>query len=186
MIRDSLPDATTPIPICVGVIVGVFGIQGNILVKSYTHDPFDMARYGVLFDKNGRTYSITPVRIHRTHHLICRIQGVTDRNQAEALRGTELWVQRENLPILGDQEYYFEDLKDMDLYDVKDRKIGVVKTVEDYGGGAFLDIDGFDGHSTLPFHRESILSVDSAARRMTIDTQFLLLSKPSRNQQQAS
>ncbi len=40
--------------ICLGAIVGVHGIKGEVKVKSFTETDRNLERYGVLEDQNGR------------------------------------------------------------------------------------------------------------------------------------
>ena len=97
--------------LCLGVIVGAHGLRGQVKVKSFTEDPADLAAYGPLSDVTGsRTFTLSLVgRAKGT--LLASIVGVTERNAAEALRGTELFVAREALPDTEDEEvYYHADL----------------------------------------------------------------------------
>jgi hypothetical protein len=84
--------------ICIGAIAGAFGVTGEVRLKSFCSEPSDIATYGPLSSEDGsRQFRITltkPV----TGGFGARIQGVTTREAAEALRGTSLYVPRDRLP----------------------------------------------------------------------------------------
>ena len=75
--------------------------------------------------------------------VIAKIRGVDDRNTAETLRGTELFIARDALPDLSIGEYYQADLIGFDV--VRDgRKIGVVDCFQNYGAGDIIELDNGD------------------------------------------
>src|SRR5690606_22055692 len=96
--------------ILLGHIVNAHGIRGEVLVRSYTADPADIAAYGPLIARGrARTIELKVVRV-TDKGVIVRIAGVGDRNAAEALRGVELLAPRSRLPEAGPDEYYHSDL----------------------------------------------------------------------------
>ena len=76
--------------------------------------------------------------------VIAKVRGVDDRNAAEALRGTELFIERGALPDLtADDEFYQADLIGFDV--VRDNKnIGVVACFQNYGAGDIIELDNGD------------------------------------------
>ena len=124
------------IPVC--VIIGAHGIRGEVRIKSFTAIPSAFASYGALIAGDGRVFEITKSRL-ATDHFICTLKNVTDRNQAEALKGLELLVAREKLPKLQDGEFYLSDLKDKDL--VADGKsLGSIVGFQNYGAGDLMEL----------------------------------------------
>ncbi|MEM9030869.1 MAG: 16S rRNA processing protein RimM, partial [Pseudomonadota bacterium] len=80
--------------ILLGQISTAHGIRGEVVIKSHTDDPMDIGAYGPLSSEDGsKTYTIKPLRVAKKG-VVARIEGVTDRNAAEALRGTELYIER--------------------------------------------------------------------------------------------
>jgi 16S rRNA processing protein RimM len=110
--------------ICIGAIAGAFGISGEVRLKSFCSEPTDIANYGpLLTEDGGRTFHITLTR-PVAGGLGARIQGVTTKEEADALRGTSLFVSRERLPSLPDDEFYHADLIGLDAYDTGGELIG--------------------------------------------------------------
>ena len=82
--------------VLVGVIVGAHGIKGEVKLKSFTSDPLSIGRYGPLQSTSGQNFEITKLKAAKDD-FIANLMSVGDRNEAEALKGTELFVAREKL-----------------------------------------------------------------------------------------
>ena len=125
------------IPVC--VILGAHGIRGDVKIKSFTAIPSAFATYGPLTTSDGRIFEIAKSK-PAPDHFICTLKTVTDRNQAEALKGTELLVSRDKLPPLQEGEFYLSDLKDKNL--VADGKtLGSIVGFQNYGAGDLMELE---------------------------------------------
>ena len=157
--------------ICVGAIAGAFGVRGEVRLKSFTSQPDDIAAYGPLWSEDGKC-SFT-IRLTRpvTGGLGARLSGVETRDDADALRGVTLWVDREKLPSLPDDEFYHTDLIGLSVYDAGGVLIGKVRAIYDHGAGDILEIHGAGLKQTLllPFTRAFVPTVDLAAGRIIAD-----------------
>ena len=123
----------------VGVIMGAHGIRGEVKVKSFTAIPSAFASYGPLSASDGRIFEVAKSK-PASDHFICTLKNIIDRNQAEALKGTELLVAREKLPKLQDGEFYLSDLKDKHL--VADGKsLGTITGFQNYGAGDLMELE---------------------------------------------
>ncbi len=151
---------TQPARVCLGVIVGVKGLRGEVRVKSFTADPADVDAYGPVETKDGRKLDVT-VTERREDVVIARIKGVADRNAAEALKGTELYIDRKALPAAEEGTYYHADLIGLGVELVSGEKLGRVAAVHNFGGGDMIEVKMADGREELvPFNDASIASVD--------------------------
>lgn len=156
--------------LCVGVIVGAQGVRGEVRVKSFTEDPVAFADYGPLFDKSGRkSFHARSIRMHKGI-VIARIDGVNDRNAAEALKGVELFIDREALPDLGEEEvFYHADLIGLEAVLEDGSTLGRVEAVHDFGAGDILDIRlNSGGNRMIAFTKENAPEVDLEAGRILI------------------
>ena len=127
--------------VCLGAIVGVHGIKGEVKVKSWTEKDRDIGTYGVLHDKSGSKELCLKVVGHSKELLRCKIKGVDDRNAAEALIGTELYVNREALPDLDEEEYYQADLVGLKVIEQESSsEIGKISGIYNFGAGDILEI----------------------------------------------
>ena len=93
---------------------------------------------------NGGALTLKSVR-PGNNGAIARFAEVTDRNAAEALRGTELTITREELPPLGEGEYYHADLLGLNAVSESGEPVGTIVTVENFGAGDVLEIEKPDG-----------------------------------------
>ncbi len=121
-------------PVTLAVIIGAHGVTGEVRLKVFTEE---LGRYKSF---NNGTLSLKSVR-HGSNGMIARIAEVTDRNAAEALRGTELTVARSELPPLGDGEYYHADLLGLVVVSSAGEAIGRVVAIDDFGAGDVLEIE---------------------------------------------
>lgn len=157
--------------VCVAAIAGAFGVRGEARVKPFTAEPEAIGDYGPLETEDGaRRFKLRITRVVKGG-LAARLSGVETREEAEALRGVRLYVARARLPELEEDEFYHADLIGMRVVDLSDRSLGVVRAVQNYGAGDFLEIaaPGLRHPALLPFTRAAIPHVDLAARRVIAD-----------------
>lgn len=158
-------------PVQMAVIGAAHGIRGELRVKSFTADPLALGDYGPLFDETGRLFEIEDIRPQK-EVVVVRFKGVADRNAAEALAGTALYVDRSALPDTGDEEeFYHADLIGLTVRDETGALVGTVKAVHDFGGGDMLEVARATGPSVMiPFSRAAVPVVDVKGGTVTVDT----------------
>ena len=126
--------------ILLGHISTAHGVRGDVVIKSLTEDPADIATYGPLSDEDGqRQFDIKVVRV-TNKGVIARVAGVTDRNAAEALRGTKLYVDRHKLPALEADEVYHTDIIGLIARRGDGSEVGEIVAVQNFGAGDLLEI----------------------------------------------
>ncbi len=159
--------------ICLGRIRGAHGLEGAVRLVSFTERPEDIASYGPLSDHSGRRRFVICDLRQIGSGLVARLEGVRDRDAAEALKGLELFVPRTRLAPLPDEDdtWYHADLIGLRAYLADGSVLGTVTAVQNFGAGDLLDIrTEADGRSVLvPFTRAVVPEVDLAAGRLTID-----------------
>ncbi|MBX3568862.1 MAG: ribosome maturation factor RimM [Rhizobiaceae bacterium] len=156
-------------PIQMAVVGAAHGIKGEVRVKSFTADPQALGDYGPLEAKDGRRFEILDIR-PAGNVVVVRFKGVADRNAAEALNGTALFVERSALPDDGDEdEFYHADLIGLSVRDREGETVGKVKSVQNFGGGDILEIAAPGGDVLIPFTRAAVPGVDIGAGVLTID-----------------
>lgn len=100
--------------ILIGRIVKPHGIRGEVCIDYYADSPFLLDEAGTLYlaPPSGGTPRSVRVRKWRRHHerILLLLEGTGDRNAAEALRGTEVFVRAEVLPELDDDEVYAHEV----------------------------------------------------------------------------
>ena len=157
--------------ICIGSIAGSYGVQGEVRLKSFCAEASDIAAYGPLFTEDGaRSFSVKLTR-PVTGGYGARLSGVATKEQADALRGTQLFVDRAKLPSLPDDEFYHADLIGLSVQDTGGVAIGRISAVHNHGAGDLLEVqpDGPVAAILLPFTRAIVPTVDLKARRVIVD-----------------
>jgi 16S rRNA processing protein RimM len=151
--------------VLLGEIGRPHGVRGLVRLHAFTADPKAIGAYGPLTDATGtKSYAVTPLP-----GGIGRIEGIADRNAAARLTGTKLYVARDRLPPAADpDEFFLCDLEGLQAFDAEGTDVGIVRSVEDYGAGPFLVIQGAAGERLLPFTRATVPAVDVAAGRLTV------------------
>lgn len=155
--------------VCVGVILGAHGLKGAVRIKSFTERAADVAAYGVAEDEaGGRRFRLTPVG-EAKGVVTARIEGVSERDGAESLKGLRLYVARSSLPEPEEEEFYYSDLVGLKAELADGTVVGVVKAVFDFGGGDVIEISGPEGARMLPFTKAAVPVVDVAGGRLVVD-----------------
>ncbi|WP_296740627.1 ribosome maturation factor RimM [Mesorhizobium sp.] len=157
-------------PVQMAVIGAAHGIKGELRVKTFTGDPLALADYGPLQARDGRVFQILDIRPAGTV-VVVRFKGVNDRNAAEALAGTELFVDRSVLPDDGEEdEFYHADLIGLEIRDDKGVAIGRIVAVHNFGGGDILDVTLAGRKGVLiPFTQAAVPEVSIAEGFVRVD-----------------
>lgn len=161
--------------VCVGAIAAAHGIKGEVKIKTFTADPLSIGAYGPVSDEAGtRSFRLTHVRAPGgaagKSVVLARLEGVADRNAAEALRGLRLYVSRDALPEPDADEFYHHDLIGLTAVLVSGEKLGKVEAVYNFGAGDLLEVSR-DGASSVmvPFTNAVVPTVDLKAGKVVID-----------------
>jgi 16S rRNA processing protein RimM len=125
--------------ILVGKIVAPQGIRGEFRVQSFASSPEDFKKFHIICDK-CESNAFHFVRVLKQNVIIAKIDGINDRNIAESLRGTSLYISRDDLPKLKENEYYQSDLIGFDV--IREGKtIGIVDGFQNFGAGDIIELD---------------------------------------------
>jgi 16S rRNA processing protein RimM len=160
-----------PRRVLLGIVVGAHGVRGDVRIKSFTDEPTDIGAYGPLSDEAGRrSWRIEPRAVVRGA-VVARMDGIGDRNAAEAIKGLRLYVERTALPETAEREWYETDLLGLQVVGKDGTDFGRVLAFHDYGAGTSMEVSGATGGKSLvvPFTDEAVPEVDLAARRVVID-----------------
>lgn len=151
--------------VALAAIIGAHGISGEVRLKLFTDD-LD----GLLAHKrfNHGTLTLKSVKRHKLG-AIGRFAEITDRNAAEAARGTELTVLRADLPPLAEDEYYHIDIIGLNCVSSDGEDLGKIVATYDFGAGDVIEIERHNGKKFMVPAKAIDLSVDPAV----IDSLFV-------------
>jgi 16S rRNA processing protein RimM len=157
--------------VCLGEIVGVHGIKGQVKIKLFGDDPKALTSLSPLSDARGKEIcEVLSVAAHGNIFL-ARLKGIDDRTAAEKWRGVKLHASRARLPKIRDKDtFYHADLVGLDVSDTRGKALGRVIAVANFGVGDLLEIAPPQGASFyFPFTEQAVPTVDIAAKKITVD-----------------
>jgi 16S rRNA processing protein RimM len=156
--------------VLLGRIAGAHGIRGEVVIHAYTAAPEDIGTYGPLSDADGaRSFRLKSVRV-TAKGVVAHLEGISDRSAAEALKGVELYVDRDKLPAAAEGEFYHADLIGLAAVDPQGKRLGEIVAVPNYGAGDLLEIRlaGSGKTEFVPFTEATVPEVDIAAGRAMV------------------
>ena len=154
--------------ICIAKIATAHGIKG--LVKLHVFADDETLANGILFtsESGDKTLSLK-LKNQTAKYWLAEVEGITDRTDAEKLRGTELYIDKENLPDADEDEFYIADLIGLACIDKSKKHIGKIIAVENFGASDLLEIQPDSGESFyLPFTDETVLDVSETTVAVSI------------------
>ena len=158
--------------ILLGRIHGAFGVRGELKLESFTEPAATIFRYQpwILRDAQGRERELVGASGRETHKgLVAVFADVADRDAAEALRGSEIWVPRSVLPPAKPGEYYWVDLEGLRVVNLEGADFGTVSHLFSTGANDVLVARG-ERERMIPFlEPDYIRSVDFDAGVVTVD-----------------
>ncbi len=158
-----------PRDILLAVIIGAQGLKGDVRVRAFTQKHGSLADYRTLHTKDGRHFTVMAARATKPDEAVLTIAEVSSRSAAEALRGTELFVDRRSLPAPAKEEYYHADLIGLRAEDAEGRTLGTIQAIHNFGAGDVIEIVRPDGDTVLlPFTRETVPQIEIDQERVVV------------------
>ena len=162
--------------VLVGAIAGAFGVKGEVRLKSFCAEPADIAGYAPLWSESGDREFRLKITRAIPNGFSARIDGISTKEQADALRGVRLFADRDRLPSLPDDEFYYADLIGLTVMDSGGETLGRVAAVHNHGAGDILEVKG-KGTLLLPFTKPVVPTVDLSAGRIIADPPDEIIAK---------
>jgi 16S rRNA processing protein RimM len=164
--------------ITLGKVGAVYGIKGWLRIHSFTDEPdaiLDYFHWSLKLGNNTRTVDITDWRKHNKG-LIVKVAGIDDRDNAQAMVGSEILINESSLPELSQGDYYWRDLIGMAVVTTKGYDLGVVSDMLETGANDVLVVkanlnDGFSKKERLiPYLLEQVVeSVSIENKQICVD-----------------
>lgn len=147
---------------CAAVIASAHGVRGHVKIKCFLEDPSQFKTYSPYCnDKGEEIYKVSKVISQDKDILVLSLGGVSDRNQAELMKGTQLMLSREHLPKLVDDIYYHQDLIGLSVKTSSGSLLGTVQALYNFGAGDLLEVKTVeDKLEMVPFRQEFVPEVN--------------------------
>src|SRR5262245_38108847 len=155
--------------VLLGRIAGAHGIRGEVLIRTFTERPEGIGDYGPLSDGGARTFTLESIRV-TAKGVVARLDGIVDRNAAEALAGSELYIERDRLPAAPEGEFYHADLIGLQAVNPEGRPVGEIVGVHNYGAGDLLELRLAGSRMTelVTFTEAFVPEIDLTRRRAVV------------------
>lgn len=155
--------------VALAAVAGAHGVGGEVRLKLFAESLESLKRHESVSvgERSLKLASLRP----GSGGAIARFAGISDRNQAEALRGSLVTVPRSALPPLDEDEYYHSDLIGLPCENGEGELLGRVAAVENFGAGDILDIERADGRRVMAPFRAGIADLKDG--RIVVDPAFL-------------
>ena len=157
--------------VLLGKVLAPFGVQGWVKVHSESRPIADIGRYRTWQLKLKDGWVNVRVKAFKTQGkgLIAKLEGVNDRQQAEAMAGVAIAVDSSQLQALPEGEYYWRDLIGLRVLTVDGIDLGVVDHLLETGANDVLVLRGERERLVPLVMGQVVVSVDLAGRQMVVD-----------------
>jgi 16S rRNA processing protein RimM len=156
--------------VCVGMITKAHGIKGHVCVHSYCENPSDIFDYQPLTNLAGtQSFKLKSVGTVRGM-FVAMVNDISDRNEAETFARTELYINRDQLPEMEEDDiFYVSDLIGLTVCSEESAVLGTIVSVENFGAGDILECKSEEYKTFMvPFTDDAIVSVDMENERVII------------------
>lgn len=157
--------------VTLGQINGLYGIQGWVKVFSYTAPKTNILNYSswqLYYQDSWHVHTMCAGQA-QGKGLIAQLSGCQTRDQAAQLLGAEIAIDRQQLPTLNAEEYYWTDLIGLQVINQDDIHLGQVAHLFATGANDVLVLSG-ERERLIPFLLDSvILEIDLTQRRLRVD-----------------
>ena len=170
--------------ILVGHILDAQGIRGLVKIKPYSKEPEALFSAPLVWlakppalASSARSWEIKTAKEH-SGQILLGLEGITDRNQAEALKGHAVYVSRADFPPQDSNSYYWVDLIGLPVVNMQGETLGEVIDLMDNGAQSILCVraEGQKEDRLIPFIESTIQSVNhdpqDPNRQIVVDWQL--------------
>ena len=162
-----------PPMIVMGRVVAAFGVRGSVKIAPLSAEPATLAAFPSWFlrapaTKAWHEHKVDGVRLQGSV-LVAEISGVASREAAQALRGFEVAVRREDLPPAAAGEIYAADLAGFRVTNREGVELGQVEAVKESGAHPLLEVAHAGGTRLIPYVPAVVIAVDPKAATIEVD-----------------
>ena len=156
----------------IGYFFGVHGIKGELKLKSFTETPESIFSFKEIFIET----SDDPIKLNLVRKskqiFVCKIENVRTRSDAENFKGLKLFVLRESLPNLTDEEFYHSDLLGFEVYNLNRESFGKVISLEDFGAGLLAEVKKNKKTFYIPMGKSFLTEIDYKIKQIILDLEI--------------
>jgi 16S rRNA processing protein RimM len=156
----------------IGTIVGAHGIKGYLKLYSSaeTTDFFEPGKR-LSLHHSGKEPAIHTVLDFQPHHKVYRIafEGITQRDAAELLIGSEIYIKRSELPAPEKDTWYLCDLIGLEVFQADHTHIGRIENIFSTGANDVFVVKGGRKETLIPAIASVIRHIDLDQKTVTVE-----------------
>lgn len=158
--------------ICVGHITGAQGIQGWVRVFSNTSPRENIVSYSPwLVETGDRLQAVEIEGRLQGRNVVAKLAGVEDRDQANEMIGSKIYILPEQLPKLEEGEFYWSQLIGLEVESLQADALGTIEAMMETGANDVMVLKG-DRERLIPFVMDEVVrEVDLTNKRIVVDWQ---------------
>ena len=158
----------------IGKIVGAHGVKGTSKIQSYA-ESLEIFKTGAPLlirrpDGIEQQYEIDWIKSHSRGALLA-LNGIVSRDQAESMIGSELYIEKTELPALAAGTYYWFDLIGLNVYTSDDRYLGRLDSIIETGANDVYVVKDKGKETLIP-------ALESIVRSIDIDSGIIRVELP--------
>ncbi len=156
----------------IGVVRKPHGIKGGLKVTLYSIDLEVLQNLEQLFVNTGNEWKELTLKNCQGYDdfAILSFNEIPDRTEAELFRDREIFTLQENMPVLGDGEFYIDDLIDCEVFDENNKSLGKVIEILSPAAHDVLLIQQGDSETLIPLVDEWVVEIDIDGRRIHVNS----------------
>lgn len=153
-----------------GRVAAPYAVKGWIKVQAFTQYLDSLLDYPTWWlGKQGtwRQYAVLEAKVH-SQSLLAHLEGLDDRDAAEAISGWEIAVARDELPPTDEDEFYWSDLIGFQVVNLAGETLGRLEGFLETGAHDVMQVKG-DKDYLIPFTAPIVDRVEKEAARVVVD-----------------
>lgn len=158
-------------PVVIGRITGPYGVKGWVRVASFTDPPDNLLSYRpwlVWQQSRWQPLAVHSVKPHGKGY-VAHVEGCDNRDQAEALSGTDLATPAAALPEPDAEEFYWRDLLGLQVRTTNGTELGTVAQLFETGANDVMVVAGADRERLVPFIAPVVVEVLLQQQLLIVD-----------------
>ncbi len=156
--------------VIIGKIISAYGIKGWVKIRPFTETAKSFIQYKKQFlSKNQKDWNCIQIEKMKIQGQdVVADLGFDNRDQAIESKGQILAVDRQQLPQLEENEYYWDDLIGLNVYDLQQNDLGKVIELIETGANDVLVVSG-EKERLIPYIPQVIVKIDLTENRIEVD-----------------
>lgn len=155
-----------------GQIVGFHGLRGDLKVRPLSGDPTALLAAAEVFLRlpDGGLRRVGPLRqsLHKGLVLL-RLEGFETLSAVEGLKGCSILLDREELPALDDDEFYWHQIEGARVVDRRQGEIGRLQSMFSTAAHDTWVVRGARGEVMIPVVEAFVLAIDTDNMLIEVD-----------------